>query len=77
MALKLRVLGWEAKILLLMSVRRRGVREYSVERARRTSFLAKGWVVVVVLLIALGLESGEELDAEEDEKEEERRRRRR
>jgi hypothetical protein len=50
MALKLRVLGWEAKILLLMSVRRRGVREYSVERARRMSFFAR---VAVVLLVWL------------------------
>jgi hypothetical protein len=50
MALKLRVLGCEAKILLLISVRRRRVREYSVERARRMSFFAS---VVVVLLVWL------------------------
>ena len=70
MVLKLRVLGCEAKILVEMSVRRRGVREYSVERARRMSFLAR----VEVVLFALGFVSESVLDAEDDE--EERRRRR-
>jgi hypothetical protein len=70
MVLKLRVLGCEAKILAEMSVRRRGVREYSVERARRMSFLARAAVVLFVLTFV----SESVLDAEDDE--EERRRRR-
>jgi hypothetical protein len=69
MTLKLRVLGWEAKILVLMSVRRSGVREYSVERARRMSFLAS---VAMVLLVVLEWEEWSE--AEEDVEEERRRR---
>jgi hypothetical protein len=69
MVLKLRV-GWEPKTLVLMSVRRRGVREYSVERARRMSFLARFWVAPA----ALELESGSELEAVEEEDEERRRR---
>jgi hypothetical protein len=70
MVLKLRPLGCEAKILVEISVRRRGVREYSVERARRMSFLAR----VEVALFVLGFVSESVLDAEDDE--EERRRRR-
>jgi hypothetical protein len=69
MALKLRVC-WEAKTLVLMSVRRSGVREYSVERARRMSFLARFWVAPA----ALELESGSELEAEDAEDGERRRR---
>jgi hypothetical protein len=70
MVLKLRLLGCDVKILVEMSVRRRGAREYSVERARRMSFLAR----VEIVLFALGFISASVLDAEDDE--EERRRRR-
>ena len=72
MALKLRVCGWFAKILLLMSVRRSGVRAYSVERARRTSFLAR---VVVLLLVRAEWEDVSEAAADEEDEEERRRRR--
>ena len=53
MVLKLRVLGCEAKILVEMSVRRRGAREYSVERARRMSFLARVEVVFSQLALTV------------------------
>ena len=65
MALKLRVLGWLAKIFVLMSVRRRGVREYSVERARRTSFFAR---VAVLLLVWAEWEEVSEAEDEGDER---------
>jgi hypothetical protein len=63
--LKLRALGCEAKILVEISVRRRGVREYSVERARRMSFLAR----VEVVLFVLEFVSESVLDAGDDEEE--------
>lgn len=46
------------------------MREYSVERARRMSFLARFWVAPA----ALEFESGSELEAEDAEDEERRRR---
>jgi hypothetical protein len=70
MAFKLRLFDWEAKILVLMSVRRRGVREYSVDMARRTSFFAR---VAVVLRVWLAWEEWSEAEGEEEG---ERRRRR-
>jgi hypothetical protein len=69
MSLNLRV-GWEAKALALMSARRRGLRAYSVERARRMSLLARFWAVPA----ALEFESASELEAEDAEDEERRRR---
>jgi len=57
-----------AGILVLTSVRRRGVREYSVERARRTNFFARLAVELEVEFIP------DEAEASEAEEEERRRR---
>ena len=58
-----------AGILVLTSLRRRGMREYSVERARRTSFFARLEVLVEVVRVSEDAEA-----ADEDEDEERRRR---
>lgn len=70
--LKLRFDGVEARTLVEMSVRRRGVRAYSVERARRMSFLAK---VVVEEAEMLFVWVSEETEAAGEDEEERRRRR--